>query len=176
MTPFSSTCDDSEGCLAEIAYRDTLNTCAGAAVVQIVEIKDMDILSLIEALACPDLSSHRKGVACPCLTEGSTLAVPCGITVLAGTISALAKALPGVALLVPVAFSRTPCNEGIYSELVLGLVEYFLGKGDFSIGIALITKTAHEVAGIAVAEAVNSTAVGQVVLNTCAEIAVEINC
>ena len=155
MTPFSSTCDDSEGCLAEIAYRDTLNTCAGAAVVQIVEIKDMDILSLIEALACPDLSSHRKGVACPCLTEGST---------------------PGVALLVPVAFSRTPCNEGIYSELVLGLVEYFLGKGDFSIGIALITKTAHEVAGIAVAEAVNSTAVGQVVLNTCAEIAVEINC
>ena len=70
----------------------------------------------------------------------------------------------------------TPCNEGIYSELVLGLVEYFLRKGDFSIGIALITQTAHEVAAIAVAEAVNSTAVGQVVLNACAEIVVEINC
>ena len=38
------------------------------------------------------------------------------------------------------------------------------------------TQTAHEVAAIAVAEAVNSTAVGQVVLNACAEIAVEINC
>ena len=171
MTPFSSTCDDSEGCLAEIAYRDTLNTCAGAAVVQIVEIKDMDILSLIEALACPDLSTHGKGVACPCLTEGNTLTRP-------GCAAAVGNALPRVALIVPliIVFPSTPCNEGIYSELVLGLVEYFLGKGDFSIGIALITKTAHEVAGIAVAEAVNSTAVGQVVLNTCAEIAVEINC
>ena len=138
----------------------------------------MDILSLVEALAGPNLDAAGKGVACPCLTDGGTLAVPCGITVLAGTswIAALAKALPGVALLVPVTFSRTPCNEGIYSELVLGLVEYFLCKGEFSIGIALITKTTNEVAGIAVAEAVNSTAVGQVVLNTCAEIAVEINC
>ena len=141
-------------------------TATGAAVVQVIEVKDMDILSLIEALACPDLSAHGKGVACPCLTDGSTLAVPCGITVRAGTIAALANGLPGVALLVPVAFSSTPCHEGIYSELVLGLVEYFLGKGEFSIGIALITKTAKKVAGIAVAEAVNSTAVGQVVLNT----------
>ena len=58
-----------------------------------------------------------------------------------------------------------PCNEGVYSELILGLVEYFLGKSDFSIGIALITETAHEVTLVAVAEAVNSTAVGQVVLN-----------
>ena len=77
--------------------------------------------------------------------------MPCGITVRAGTIAALANGLPGVALLVPVAFSSTPCHEGIYSELVLGLVEYFLGKGEFSIGIALITKTAKKVAGIAVA-------------------------
>ena len=81
MTPFSSTCDDSEGCLAEIAYRDTLNTCAGAAVVQIVEIKDMDILSLVEALACPDLSAHRKGVACSSLTDGGMLAGPCRVGV-----------------------------------------------------------------------------------------------
>ena len=65
---------------------------------------------------------------------------------------------------------NVPCH------LVLSLVEYFLGKSDFSIGIALIAKTAHEVASVAVAEAINSTTVGQVVLNTSAHIAVEINC
>ena len=119
----------------------------------------MDILSLIVALACPNLDAARKSVACPSLTERSTLTVP-------RIAFAAIDTLIGVALLIPVAFLRTPCNEGIYSELVLGLVEYFLGKGEFSIGIALITKTAYEVAGIAVSEAVYGTAVGQVVLNT----------
>ena len=95
-----------------------------------------------------------------------------------GCATAVGNALPGVALIVPLSiiFPSTPCNEGIYSEFVLGLVEYFLRKCEFSIGIALITKKAHEMALIAVAEAANSTAVGQVVLNTCAHIAVEINC
>ena len=126
----------------------------------------MDILSLVITLTSPNLDTARKGVPSPCLTDGSTLAVPCGSTLIACTIAAEADALPGVALLIPVAFMGTPCNEGIYSELVLGLVEYFLGKGEFSIGIALISKTAYEVAGIAVSEAVYGTAVGQVVLNT----------
>ena len=106
--------------------------------------------------------------------------MPCRIASY-GTITAEPDPLPGVALKIVLLFGSTglistPRDEGIYSELVLGLVEYFLRKGDFSIGIALITKTADEVAAIAVAEAVNRTAVGQVVLNTCAEIAVEINC
>ena len=69
--------DDSESSLAEVADRDVLNTSTGAADVKIVEIKDMDILSLVEALACPDLSAHRKGIASPGLTEGNALAVPC---------------------------------------------------------------------------------------------------
>ena len=73
--------DDSESSLAEVADRDVLNTSTGAAVVQIVEIKDMDILSLVEALACPDLSAHRKGVACSSLTDGGMLAGPCRVGV-----------------------------------------------------------------------------------------------
>ena len=103
------------------------------------------------------------------------------MSLVTSTIAAEAYALPGVTLVIILSAASsclisTPRNEGIYSKLVLSLVEYFLGKSDFSIGIALIAKTAHKVASEAVAEAINSTAVGQVVLNTCAEIAVEINC
>ena len=103
-------------------------------------------------------------------------AVPSAVTFVASAfrIAAKANALPRVTLVIRVVFISTIGYESVNGELVVSLVKKFLGKSQFSIGIAFVTETAEKMALVAVAKAVGVAALGRVV-KASAHIAVEIN-
>ena len=156
----------SEGSLTE-AYVDIFNTGAVARIIEVVEVKDVDILTLVESLTSPDGVAFSRSVARPNFADGHSLTAPraaCSV-----------NTLPGVALTIDGAFLGAVSYESVNIKLGVVLVVKILTKRKLSIGIALITETANLVTISTSAKAEN-LALGERCLSASTEVTVNVSC